>query len=481
MMIRPDACQLETAWIRDRALSRAPIDDAVRAVYAYALRLCRCGHIRVGGQSVATAPVLGETREKILDAVWRLADSYHDLESSKAYSSPGSLAVSAVWQKRAIVEFYPQMSALLHEAVARFEAAGIRAHDVEAALREKKLVLALGGGGGTGFVHLSLFQWLEECGIQPSLITGTSIGALLGYVRALQDHYDAALTTLKLPGVWRITRSLRPCLDTTHGLVGLCQIDLTQIFEGISHAFGWTSLPEFHELRIPFACVASGIVQAPGVRELVEPKRGNGMLQRLLLMTQLGWQKGIRHASNIAGLLTSRNAVRAVTFGFDSLTERMTAVDGISFSMLVPGVLNYELPHNHYKSRETLDAIFRRDDLYRLADGGLASNVPVRTAHDAVVEGRIGTENVYMLGVDVFAPQPTDGLFYPLQKIADSTVHIDARFADVVVRPDYLLSPMNLAPTLSQLHVLNAKFRKSFAPEMTVVQYALKPLWPLVF
>lgn len=480
MMFRPDVCQLESAWLRNRATTHLPVDDAVRAVYEYALRLCRVTRLRIGHRTVETAPILGELRGQILDAVWQLATDRHDLEASDAYSHPGSLAASAVWAQRDILDFYPQMSGLLHEAVGRFKTAGIDPHEIEADLREKKLVLALGGGGGTGFVHLSLFQWLEECDIQPALITGTSIGALLGYLRALQDHYDAALTTLKLPGIWRITRCLSPCLDTgTHGLMGLCQIDLTQVFETISHAFGWTALPGFHELRIPFACVASGIVQAPGLPELVEPK-GNGFISSLLLLTKLGWQKGIRHASNIAGLLTSRDAVRPVVFGNDELTRRMTATDAISFSMLVPGVLNYEIPKNHYKSRETLDLIFKRDGLYRLADGGLASNVPVRAAHGAICNGRIGTENVYMLGVDVFAPQPTDGLFYPLQRIADANVHVDARLADVIVRPNYLFSPMNLAPSLSQLRSLNTKFRKDFAPEMKILQYALAPLWPLV-
>ena len=479
-MTRLEACQVESAWIRDRALSVQRVDDATRAVYAYALRLCRVRHIRAAGQKMDTAPILGELRDRILDGIWMLADFAHGIEASESYNSTGTLAPSAHWLSRDINAFYPQMAAMLGEAVSRFESAGIPREALEAELREKKLVLALGGGGGTGFVHLSLFQWLEECGIQPALITGTSIGALLGYVRALQDHYDAALTTLKLPSYWRLSQSIRPCFDTTHGLVGLCQIDLSRTFDAISQAFGWVSMPEFHELRIPFACVASGIVQAPGVRELVEPKGGTGFLRGILQMTKLGWQRGIRHAASIAGLLTSNNAVRPVVFGFDRLTERLPALDGISFSMLVPGVLNFELPQNHYKSREILDQIFKDNDLYRLADGGLASNVPVRAALGAVSNGRIGTENVYVLGIDVFAPQPSDGLFYPLQKIANANVHDDARHADVVVRPDYLLSPMNLSPTLGQLRSLNTKFRKDFAPEMKILQYALKPLWPLV-
>jgi NTE family protein len=42
------------------------------------------------------------------------------------------------------------------------------------------LALCLSGGAGLGFVHLGLFEALEELDIHPSLITGTSMGAVMG-------------------------------------------------------------------------------------------------------------------------------------------------------------------------------------------------------------------------------------------------------------------------------------------------------------
>ncbi len=133
----------------------------------------------------------------------------------------------------------------------------------------------------------------------------------------------------------------------------------------------------------------------------------------------------------------------------------------------------------HYRSRDIVNALFEREHLYRLTDGGLSSNVPVRTARQAVDAGRISTSNAWILGLDVFAPQARDGLFYPLQQIANANALEDARAADVFVRLKYLLSPMELAPSLSRLRWLNARFRKAFQTEMRVLEYAMAPLAPL--
>lgn len=53
-------------------------------------------------------------------------------------------------------------------------------------------VLALGGGGGRGLAHLGVLEVLEEHGLKPDAIVGTSIGALFGAMYALEpDDTDA--------------------------------------------------------------------------------------------------------------------------------------------------------------------------------------------------------------------------------------------------------------------------------------------------
>lgn len=46
------------------------------------------------------------------------------------------------------------------------------------------LALALGGGGARGFAHALILEALDELGIRPRIIAGTSIGALMGAVYA---------------------------------------------------------------------------------------------------------------------------------------------------------------------------------------------------------------------------------------------------------------------------------------------------------
>jgi NTE family protein len=47
----------------------------------------------------------------------------------------------------------------------------------------RRIALVLGGGGMKGFAHIGVMQALDELGIEPTLYSGTSIGALLGAAR----------------------------------------------------------------------------------------------------------------------------------------------------------------------------------------------------------------------------------------------------------------------------------------------------------
>lgn len=58
----------------------------------------------------------------------------------------------------------------------------------------KKLSLVLSGGASKGFAHLGVLQVLEENGIKPSLIVGTSMGALVGGIYSTGKPFDEILT-----------------------------------------------------------------------------------------------------------------------------------------------------------------------------------------------------------------------------------------------------------------------------------------------
>jgi len=78
-------------------------------------------------------------------------------------------------------------------------------------LRPARIGLALGGGAARGFAHIGVIQVLEEAGIRPSLVVGTSAGSLVAALYAsgkggaelglMADAMDeSAITDWSFPG-----------------------------------------------------------------------------------------------------------------------------------------------------------------------------------------------------------------------------------------------------------------------------------------
>ena len=61
----------------------------------------------------------------------------------------------------------------------------------------KKVALVLGGGGAKGAAHVGVLKVMEEAGIQPDIIVGTSIGAIVGGL------YSVGYTAADLDSLFR--------------------------------------------------------------------------------------------------------------------------------------------------------------------------------------------------------------------------------------------------------------------------------------
>jgi NTE family protein len=72
-----------------------------------------------------------------------------------------------------------------------------------------RIALVLGGGGLKGFAHIGVFRALKELGIEPTVVAGTSIGALIGaaYARGMEvtEMVDRA-RALKRRDLFRLNR-----------------------------------------------------------------------------------------------------------------------------------------------------------------------------------------------------------------------------------------------------------------------------------
>ena len=58
--------------------------------------------------------------------------------------------------------------------------------------RKRKLGFALGSGGSRGVAHIGFLQAMEEAGIRPDMITGCSMGSVVGAA------YAAGVTPLEM-------------------------------------------------------------------------------------------------------------------------------------------------------------------------------------------------------------------------------------------------------------------------------------------
>lgn len=458
----PEIVRLERVWIGDRALKSAHIDWSLERRIDYALRLARLTKLRLdNGHDLDLTEDVADFR------VW-LTTALQRARTAQSWDAYGLAPLDLPLKER-----LADTRTMLLQKYSALSSARL---DQE--LCKKKLALALGGGGGTGFAHLPVFQILEELGHCPDFIVGTSLGALMGYYRAIKKKYDPAAAYLQLPQWIDITRSIRPFLGgSRHGMPALFNVNLSPIINKLNLLRQAPEAPSFEELEIPFACVATGVKRGANDAELlIEQKRS--AIPRLLSLGLFPWRKTLGAVLTLSQFLSSHpDLISEQVLGLDPLTQQLCAIDAIAFSSLVPSLLTYEVPSNHHRSREILDTLFNNQALYRFVDGGLSNNVPARVAFQAAEQGRLGSRNTFILAVDVFAPSAKiNALFMPLQQIANHNTLLNLPFADTYSRLRHLLSPVNLAPSLRQLTKLSQNVHTEMQESIAMTKYALKTL-----
>ena len=87
--------------------------------------------------------------------------------------------------------------------------------------KRKTVGLVLGGGGARGLAHIGVLRILEEKGIKPSIIIGSSIGAVIGAGFALGLNADELeVEALRYKGRWTIAKFFDFNIPTTSLLRG---------------------------------------------------------------------------------------------------------------------------------------------------------------------------------------------------------------------------------------------------------------------
>lgn len=125
---------------------------------------------------------------------------------------------------------------------------------------EKSFGLALGGGGARGFAHIAILEVLDDLGIRPAIISGTSIGALLGSLyasgmsgRDIRNYCDD-LFLKRINVVRKLFSHWNDAWFTSKGSMNGSPFSA----ENIITALLPEAVPEtFEELKIPLLAVAT--------------------------------------------------------------------------------------------------------------------------------------------------------------------------------------------------------------------------------
>ena len=147
----------------------------------------------------------------------------------------------------------------------------------------KKIGIALGGGGARGLAHIGVLKVFDEFHIHPDVISGTSIGAIIGALYA-GGHKPQEIEHLVLNLNWKKLISL---------------VDMTIPVSGLFHGNRVVSLLksiigdlEFKQLRCNFSCVATDIVNGEQVvlqdGSLIEAVRASISLPGIFTPVPLG-------------------------------------------------------------------------------------------------------------------------------------------------------------------------------------------------
>jgi len=315
----------------------------------------------------------------------------------------------------------------------------------------KTLVSVAGGGGGSGYVYFGAWDVLQNAGLIPGYIIGSSIGAVLGLFRAVNRHAEidegiAIAKSLRREDIFRFVS-----VNARYGLPGVTRLFL---HAGIGHAFRRRNGREMllPDLEIPFETVVGGMrrgamdeskEQYALSHHLPEDKRPGTLQLRAQIAAQL---------VRIVGFINPR-AVREIVIGGDELTRTFNAIDAAGFSAAIPGVLHYDVTRDDPHMTAILDKLMERDDVVALIDGGTANNVPARTAWTQVQAGKIGTRNTYILAFDCFHPQFGIGHIWmrPVTQLIAYQVALNERYAQQRIEFAPTLSPVNLLPSADEL------------------------------
>lgn len=344
-------------------------------------------------------------------------------------------------------------------------------------IRHKALVLVSGGGGGTGYVYLGIMDLLDEFGIKPALLVGTSIGAILSLFRSRMPRFDHTEMVNIVRGLsWkRLFRALST--EARYGVPGalrlLLRAGLGRYFDANPERGSGVRL---RELPIPVIMAVSGVRKGM----LPQPLEFYARLlslnaSSLLRPTELARQMQLAMGS-LADFFMRPEIMVKLHLGADSDTAEFDALDAAGFSCALPGIIHYDVLRDDPRMHTLIGDLMATRKVAAFIDGGLVDNVPAKAAWRAVHKGQIGTRNAFILAMNGFAQRFTTPLWLPLQRLAEANVNGNRPYAHLMIDFKKTLSPLELVPSVELVAQAIAMGRQQLIPDVPFLTRMLAPL-----
>jgi predicted acylesterase/phospholipase RssA len=324
--------------------------------------------------------------------------------------------------------------------------------------------------------YVGAFELLEQYGLAPRLLAGTSMGAVLLLFRARRarwhpEEFGEALRTLSFDRLFRFLQT-----GSRWGLPAALRLYLRAAIG--DHLMGPDGHPlTLGQLAVPLLVVVTGIRNGALPRDpsyyehLLDAEEGAGGLgARRYAMAIL---------RAVGELMVQRDRLARIYLGDSEETRTFDAIDAVGFSSALPGVVHYDVLREDERMERLLGSLFERHDLFRLVDGGLVDNLPARAAWGAVHRGVIGTRNAFVLALEGFGPKLSQPLWYGLQQLAAQNVARNLPFVHHRRSFQRVLSPLEIVPSPRELARAVRDGKSELHPDMPFVARMCRPFRPV--
>lgn len=451
--------ELEIALVRAALTTPGLVDPHEEAIVRTALSLARLYRVRQEGRDVGVGAFLTPFREEISRRLGPVL-------------LPARGPVRRELLQPHLRDLEDRTTATRNALLRRFDGR-LSFEAVDRELRHKALVMVLGGGGGTAFPYVGVMSLLDEYGLVPQLLVGTSMGAVLSLFRSRvrrfeQDEIVNIVRSLSWNKLFRVVS-----MENRYGVPAALRLYLRS---GIGRWFGVDHRggegPRLSQLPVKTILAVSGIRRGmlPHPLEFYEKLTSASPMSLLNPLVLPRW------ISAVAEFVARPDVLVKVHLGADALTRDFDAIDAAGFSSALPGVIHYDVLRNDPRMHALLQGTMEAHGISRLIDGGLVDNVPARAAWRAVHKGQIGTRNAFILALNGFSMKLTQPIWLPLQRLAELNVSKNRPWAHLMHDFRRTLSPLDIVPSVEHMLDAVALGRKTLLADLPLLARMLAPL-----